>query len=96
VGSEVVMKGNTLVLGGYSIEELPNLRSVPYAFYRHKDGRVVRLPADPYSLNHYLKKGLVIVSENDSPAGEEVVPAKPAGKPIKRRVRRKSKKGGKP
>ena len=67
--------------------ELPKdtLKQCPHAFYRHKDGRVVRLPADAYSLNHYLQKGLVIVEE-------EVVSIK--RKP--RKARRKTKKGGKP
>lgn len=54
-------------LRGFAIEELPNLAHAPYATFRHKDGRIVRLPADPYSLNHYLAKGLVLVDGPDKP-----------------------------
>jgi hypothetical protein len=56
-------KRDKVFLRGYAIEELPNLVHVPYAYYRHKDGRVAYLPADPYSLHHYLAKGLVLVDK---------------------------------
>jgi len=67
------MIGNTIIDGNYSIEELPNLKVRPYSFYRHKDGRIVKLPSDAYSLSHYLKKGLVLVSSPE----EAVLPIKP-------------------
>ena len=73
----------------YSIEELKNLKSREYLMYRHKDGRVVRLPADPYSLQHYLQKGLVVVKDE---IPEEAV--LPENKPAK--ARRKYKKRRKP
>jgi hypothetical protein len=52
-----------LEIKGYQIEEIP-VQERPYLFYKHKDGRIVRLPADPYSLKYYLSKGLVVVPEN--------------------------------
>lgn len=71
--------------GTYSIEELKNLNTRNYSLYRHKDGRVVRLPSDPYSLKHYLQKGLVVVKDE---IPEEAV--LPENKPVK--ARRKYKK----
>ena len=92
---------DTLGIGGYSVEELPpeTLKDRQYAHYRHLDGRVVRLPADPYSLKHYTQKGLVVVTDelNDSVKADKVIGEvpKPVRKPRKK-ARRKSKKGGKP
>ena len=57
------MKGDTLSIKGYSVEELPNLKTRAWALYRHKDGRVVRLPADPIALHYYQRKGLVLLDE---------------------------------
>lgn len=57
----IMSKKDTLLISGYSIEEIPNLDRQPFAWYRHKDGRIVWLPADAYSLRHYLGKGLVLV-----------------------------------
>lgn len=84
------MRGN-LELQGYQIVALDNLAARPTAWFKHKDGRVVELPADSYCLNYYLTKGLVLVnnnSENESP--EAVTPQKVGQK----RKKRKSK-GGK-
>ena len=81
--------------GSYSITELPNMKTRPYAFYRHLDGRVVRLPADPYSIKHYLQKGLVMVSGEESVLPEpELLFSEPEEVPIDKPVktRRKSKK----
>jgi hypothetical protein len=68
---------------GYGIEMLPDLKKRPMLTFKHKDGRIVTLPADPYSLNYYLSKGLVLVPP-------------PPDKPKKKRGRpRKLEKGGK-
>ncbi|KKN73870.1 hypothetical protein LCGC14_0396720 [marine sediment metagenome] len=48
---------------GYEIRELDNLATIPKAFFQHKDGRVVELPADPRNLNYYLRKGLIRVDK---------------------------------
>ncbi len=69
------MDGNTLELTGYSIEVLP--REDKTALYRHKDGRVVRLPDNPYSRRHYLMKGLVLYT------GITPVVKRPRGRPRK-------------
>jgi len=65
--------------GSYSVEMLPPQKIRPFATYKHKDGRVVHLPADPYSLNHYLKKGLVLVN----PVETNDKPPKKRGRPRK-------------
>lgn len=75
------MDGNTLEVKGYSIEILP-IPPRSTALYKHKDGRIVRLPDDPYSRRHYLASGLVLYNGKD--------PA--LSKPLKKRARRKSNK----
>ena len=65
---------------GYTIQAVPGLRTQPRAKYysRNKtDGHIVEhnLPADPYSLAHYLEKGFTLnpqdsttqVQQNDTP-----------------------------
>ncbi len=69
---------DTLELTGYSVEVLP--REKKTALYRHKDGRVVCLPSDAYSLRHYLSRGLVLYT------GEEPVPSEP----VIKRARKKT------
>lgn len=54
-----------LAAHGFAFEGLPNLHPQPRAkFYSRdrNDGHIVEhnLPADPYSLDHYLKKGFVL------------------------------------
>ena len=50
---------------GFVFEGLPNLTPQPRATYYsrdEKDGHIVEhnLPADPYSLEHYLKRGFTL------------------------------------
>jgi hypothetical protein len=62
---------------GYKVERLSAVKKRPVAYFRHKDGRVVQLPADPYSLNYYLEKGLVLVPPPpDKPAQKRGRPRK--------------------
>lgn len=50
--------------GGFLVKEneVPVV-SMPKAWFRHKDGRVVELPADKRCLRYYLGKGLVLAEE---------------------------------
>jgi hypothetical protein len=46
---------------GYSITEIPGLKRVPTMTFYNKNGREMpNLPADPYSLKHYLSKGFTL------------------------------------
>jgi hypothetical protein len=84
---------------GSTIKRIP-LKERPTAMFRHKDGRIVRLPADTYSLAYYLKKGLVLVDENageepkainePAPVEKESKPPKKRGRPRKSKKRRKA------
>ena len=66
---------------GFAITRVPNLTPQPFRKYysRNKDtGEIVehRLPADPYSLRHYLKKGFKL-DPKELKAWAEGEPAKP-------------------
>ena len=49
-----------LVDGNYAIEPLPRLEEQPVSpYYDERTGKTfARLPADPYSLQHYARRGL--------------------------------------
>ncbi len=53
----------TMRLFGYSIEELPG-RTVPKAtYYKVENGQIVslpNLPADPYHMSRYLRRGFTL------------------------------------
>jgi len=51
---------------GYSVEILPS-EEKPISLYKHKDGRVVKLPSDPRSLKYYLSKGLKLYAGTPPP-----------------------------
>ena len=51
---------------GYSegkVNDLPNLDLPRWAYYRHIDGRIVHLPADPISLRRNKNKGFVFLGD---------------------------------
>lgn len=49
----------TLKTFGFSIEEVPNLRTSPRMAFETRDGTVLEnLHADPYHLKRYLARGL--------------------------------------
>ena len=45
---------------GYEITELPGLIAQPRLTYYNKKGEAMVLPADPYSMHHYLAKGFTL------------------------------------
>ena len=47
---------------GFVIVEVP-AATIPKAWFKHKDGRIVELPADMRSLRYYQNKGLVLVNK---------------------------------
>ncbi len=72
-------KQQTKVLqaNGFSFGSIPNLNPQPRAKFYSRDkgsGVVVEhnLPADPYSLNHYLRKGFVLNPSDLKPLAEDV------------------------
>ena len=80
-----------LSTSGYSIKELKNLDIQPRMTYYTPDGRAIpNLPADPYSLMHYKRRGLTLTPP--LLAAEEIPP--PAS-PRKRRVIKHRKSRGK-
>ena len=53
---------------GYEIKFLPQLTAQPRLTYYDKKGDAVVLPADPYSMRHYLAKGFTLIPpESNSP-----------------------------
>ena len=45
--------------GGWSVTRLENADEQPWSFYHDlKTGKEVRLPSDPFSIQHYRMKGL--------------------------------------
>jgi len=70
---------NILRNNGFVFEGLPNLHPQPRAKFYSRDrnnGRIVEhnLPADPYSLQHYIKKGFVLDPSLLPPFEGEVKP----------------------
>jgi hypothetical protein len=57
---------------GYLIEEIPGLVQIPKTKYYNKKGEEMVLPADPYSMHHYLRKGYSL----DPPRRDEEIPLK--------------------
>ena len=53
----------TMQLFGYSVEEIPG-RTIPkVTYYKEENGQIVELanlPADPYHMQRYLKRGFVL------------------------------------
>lgn len=45
---------------GYEITEMPGLTPQPKLTYYDREGEPVVLPADPYSMHHYLSKGFTL------------------------------------
>lgn len=61
---------------GFAFEGIPNLHPQPRLTYysRNKDNGLIvthNLPADPYSLNHYLGKGFVLNQSDLKPQAVE-------------------------
>ena len=51
---------------GYEIKSLPQLTAQPRITYYDKKGEAVVLPADPYSMRHYLAKGFTLTPPESS------------------------------
>lgn len=79
---------------GFVFEGIPNLTPQPRAKYYSRDrndGHIVEhnLPADPYSLEHYLKKGFVLnpnLLQPLSQAKEGEFTCSACGKQLKTRI----------
>ncbi len=51
---------------GFVVQELPNLDSQKFHTYYKPDGESMWLPADPYSLRRYLRRGFTLVPPSTS------------------------------
>ncbi len=54
---------NTLKLFGYAVEELPGKTIPKMTYYKSENGQEVilpNLPADPYHMSRYLKRGFTL------------------------------------
>lgn len=61
---------------GYTIQAVPGLRRQPRMDFRHPDGHVmVNLPADPYHLERFLRRGFIPM--NSVAVKKPVMVAKP-------------------
>ena len=52
------------------VNDLPNLNLPQWAYYRHIDGRVVHLPADPITRKRNKNKGFIFLG--DEPPDESL------------------------
>ena len=54
------------------VNDLPNLDLPKWGYYRHIDGRVVFLPADPITLKRNRNKGFIFLGNKplDEPLGD--------------------------
>jgi hypothetical protein len=58
---------------GFLVQELPNLDSQRFCTYYKPDGEAVKLPADPYSLHRYLRRGFTLSPPSTSKPQETKV-----------------------
>ena len=56
-------------------EGLPNLNLPQWAYYRHIDGRIVHLPADPITLRRNRNKGFIFLGNElpDEPLQDYII-----------------------
>ena len=60
----------TMALFGYSVEELPNMKTTPKTDYYNPKGVLLKnLPADPYHMNKYLGRGFTLEPPTTAPTG---------------------------
>jgi hypothetical protein len=56
-----VNKSQTIQRFGYSLEELPNVKSIPKTTYYNKEGvPLCNLPSDSYHMKKYLARGFTL------------------------------------
>ncbi len=56
-----------LATGGYAVRELKFLQPQPKATYYAPTGKAIpNLPADPYSMRHYLRRGFSLMPPSTS------------------------------
>jgi hypothetical protein len=49
---------------GYSVEEIPGLKTIPHGTYKTKDGKEIHgLPTDDYHRRRYLARGFTLISQ---------------------------------
>ena len=64
---------NTIKLFGYSVEELPGKTLPKMTYYKSENGQEValpNLPADPYHMSRYLKRGFTLKPSSELPLTE--------------------------